>query len=361
MRALAALVRKEFLQALRNRQMLFMILAAPMIQIVLFGFAAQLEFRRADTVVVDQDRSAESRDLIAGLGADRTFVLRDVPDVAAAERALRDGDAQVAVIVPRRFGDDRAAGRPATIQVLYDGSDPTRGVAASSAIEAYAASRVTAPAFGRILLEPRLLYNPALASQRFFVPGTGASLLVIITCLVTAMGLAREREVGTLEQLLVTPIGPFTLMIGKVLPYALFGLIDQTLILLIGNLVFDVPLGGSLFTLFIATTGYLLCTLSVGLLIAASARTQQKAFMGGFFFMLPAILLSGFMTPIEAMPRWMQPLTLIDPMRHFVAASRSILLRDASLLDVARPILSLYAIGTLLLVAASLRFRRTLA
>lgn len=361
--ALLALIRKEFQQALRDRQLLTMILLAPLIQIVLFGFAAQLEFERADTVVVDDDRSADSRAFVDGLGADGTFRIRHVPDVDAATLALRDGAASVAVIVPRGFEADGAAGRGAAVQVLYDGSDPTRGVAASAAIEAYAASRMRAPpglSIGLVALEPRLLYNPGLDSQRFFVPGTGASLLVIITTMVTAMGLAREREVGTLEQLLVTPMGPMTLMLGKMIPYAIFGLIDEALILVIGNLVFDVPLKGDLAVLGFATLAYLMCTLALGLLIAASARSQQQAFMGAFFFMLPAILLSGFMTPIEAMPSWLQPLTVVNPMRHFVEVSRSILLRDAGFADVSRQIAYLWAIGGVLLVLATLRFRRKL-
>jgi ABC-2 type transport system permease protein len=362
--ALLALVRKELVQAVRDRRMLFLLCVAPLVQIVLFGYAAQLEFRRADTVAVDQDRSAASRELLDRLAADGTFHVREVPDVRAATDAIRDGRAAVAVIVPAGFERDRAAGRRVALQILSDGSDPTRGVAATAAIEGYAASLVRAPPGvrlpPRVVLEPRLLYNPSLASQRFFVPGTAASLLVIITTLVTAMGLAREREAGTLEQLLVTPIGPFTLMIGKMIPYALFGLLDVALILLIGNVLFDVPLHGDLAALGLASVCYLLCTLSLGLLIAASASTQQRAFMAGFFVMLPLMLLSGFMTPIEAMPRWLQPLTLANPMRHFVTILRTILLRDAGWSDIRDPMIGLLAIGLTLLVAAALRFRRTL-
>jgi ABC-2 type transport system permease protein len=364
---LLALVRKEFIQALRNRQMLAMIVMAPLIQIIVFGYAAQMEFRRAETVAVDQDRSDDSRAFLDGLAADGTFRVRPAPDVAAATAALRDGTAHVAVIVPTGFARDREAGRDAAVQVLYDGSDTTRGVAASAAIEGFAATWGSAPAgragppIGRVVLEPRLLYNPALESPRFFVPGTGAALLVVITTMVTAMGLAREREVGTLEQLLVTPMGPMTLMVGKMIPYAVFGLLVQALILVIGNLVFDVPLQGDFVAFAVATVGYLLSTLSLGLLIAANARTQQQAFMVAFFFMLPAILLGGFLTPIEAMPSWLQPITLVNPMRHFIEASRSLLLRDASFADVARPIAALYAIGLVLLVLAALRFRRKVA
>jgi ABC-2 type transport system permease protein len=364
-RPLLALIRKELVQALRDRRMLFLISVAPLVQIVVFGYAAQLEFRRADTVFVDQDRTAESRALRDDLGADRTFVVRDAPDVEAAVAAIRDGDAAVAVVVPRGFARDRRAGRAAAIQVLADGSDPTRGAAATAAIEGFAASRLAPPPGvarpGQLVLEPRLLYNPRLQSQRFFVPGTAASLLVIITTLVTAMGLAREREIGTLEQLLVTPIGPFTLMVGKMTPYALFGLVDVALILLIGNLLFDVPLHGDLWVLAVATACYLLCTLSLGLLIAASATTQQRAFMAGFFVMLPLLLLSGFMTPIEAMPSWIEPLTRINPMRYLVHVMRSVLLRGAGWADVQLAVLWLLGIGVALLVGAARRFRRQLA
>ena len=155
-------------------------------------------------------------------------------------------------------------------------------------------------------------------------------------------------------------MGPMTLMVGKMIPYAIFGIIDEALILVIGNLVFDVPLKGDLLVLFVAAMGYLLCTLSLGLLIAASARSQQQAFMGAFFFMLPAILLSGFMTPIEAMPSWLQPLTVVNPMRHFVEVSRSILLRDAGFADVTHQLAMLWGSGGVLLVLAALRFQRKL-
>jgi ABC-2 type transport system permease protein len=317
------------------------------------------------------DRSAESRALLEGLEADGTFVVRGAPSVPRAQAELVQGDSSVVLVVPRGFGADVASGGTGRVQVLVDGSDPARAIGASAALEQYAtvrglrvaAERALAlglPPVGRVTLEPRLLYNPSLKSRRFMVPGTAASILLIITTIVTAMGLAREREIGTMEQLLVTPIRPLVLMVGKTVPYAVFGLIDEILILILGNVLFEVPLRGSLLVIFAGTVAYLFTTLGVGLLISTVSRTQQQALMGGFFFTLPAMLLSGFMTPIDAMPAWIRPLTYLDPMRWFVEIVRSVLLRGATLADVARPLGFLTLLGVAVIAAASLRFRRQL-
>jgi ABC-2 type transport system permease protein len=366
--SLAAIVRKEFIQALRDRRMLAMLLGIPVLQIIIFGFAANLEFNRADTVFVDEDRSEESRDFLRGLTAEKTFLAHGVVTVAEMERELRNGTSQVGVVVPRGFGRRVEGVEAATVQAFVDGSDPTRAVAATAALEQYASRRTLEALRGlggvagvaRVTFEPRLLYNPSLKSRLFMVPGTAASILVILTTIVTAMGLAREREVGTMEQLLVTPIRPLTLMVGKTIPYAVFGLVDVTLILVVGNLVFDVPMRGGVAVVYLGALVYLVSTLGVGLLIATVVETQQQALMVGFFFLLPAILLSGFMTPIEAMPRWIVPLTYLNPVRYFVAILRAVLLRGAGLRDVAEPMGSLAALSLGVLLLSAARFRRTL-
>ena len=368
---LVALIRKEFIQALRDRRMLAMLMAVPIIQIVMFGYAANLEINTIDTMAVDLDHTVESRALLSGLEADGTFRMRSTTNVHDAEVALEEGTSSLAVVVPRGFGQDLASGRTVRVQVLVDGSDPYRGVGASGAVEQYIVQRGLAlgaaasaqegmPPIARISLEPRLLYNPGLKSRRFMVPGTAASILLIITTIVTAMGLAREREMGTMEQLLVTPISPLTLMIGKIVPYGVFGFFDELIILVVGNLLFDVPFRGNVFVIFLSTLSYLTATLGLGLLISTVSRTQQQALMGGFFVILPALLLSGFMTPIEAMPAWVQPVTYINPMRYFVEIVRSVLLRGSSLSDVAQPLalLTLLAVGVM--AAATLRFRKQL-
>ncbi|MBI4953088.1 MAG: ABC transporter permease [Myxococcales bacterium] len=370
--ALFALIRKELLQAFRDRRMMAVVLGIPVLQLTLLGFAANIELIHAATVVVDDDRSAASRAFVEGLAADDTFVVERLDSVAEAEAALTANRATVAVVIRRGYGRDVAAGVPATVQVLVDGSDPVRGVAASAAVEQYtlltatrlALERLPAGmpiAVPRVVLEPRLLYNPSLKSRIFIVPATGASILLIVTAIVTAMGLAREREVGTMEQLLVTPIRPVVLMIGKTVPYALFGLVDQALILVVSNVVFDVPLRGSIPLLFGAALVYLIGTLGLGLVVGTLAKTQQQALMGAFFIIIPSFLLSGMMTPIEAMPAWVQPITWLNPVRYYIEILRSILLRGAGLADIARPLASLAGIALLLMSIAVVRFRRTLA
>lgn len=370
--SLLALFRKELTQALRDPKMLLVILGIPVLQLMVLGYAANLEFERADTIVVDDDRSDQSRAFIDGLAADRTFVVTRVDTALQATDALRTNAATVAVIVPRNYGRDLLARVPTHVQVLVDGSDPTRSVAASAALEQYAAfvsmheslARLPpggAPRLARVGLEPRLLYNPSLKSRIFIVPATGASILLIVTSIITAMGLAREREVGTMEQLLVTPIRPLALMLGKTVPYALFGLVDQALILIVGNVVFDVPLRGSIGLLFACALVYLVATLGLGLVVGTVSRTQQQALMGAFFIMIPAILLSGMMSPIEAMPTWVQPIADVDPARYYIEILRSILLRGATFADIVRPLSRLALLAVALLAAAVLRFRRTLA
>jgi ABC-2 type transport system permease protein len=375
MTSLAALVRKEFIQAFRDPRMLFMLLMVPVVQIVIFGYAANLEFNHALTIVVDEDHTEESRAFVRALAADGTFEVSFLTAEATLLRAMQLGRGHAGLLIPRGFGDDVLAGRRAGIQILVDGTEPTRAVGVAAALNAFAAGRsaqaaqarltaspppVPPPGVPRVVLEPRLLYNPALKSRLFMVPGTAASILLIITTIVTAMGLAREREIGTMEQLLVTPIRPITLMIGKTVPYAIFGLFDEGLILVVGSLLFDVPIRGSLLTIFAATLVYLVGTLSVGLLISTVARTQQQALTGGFFFLMPALLLSGFLTPIESMPRWIQPLTWFNPIRYFVDVVRSTLLRGASFADVAPSIGVLALLGGSFLALAALRFRRQL-
>ena len=370
--SLLSLIRKELLQAFRDRRMMAVVLAIPVIQLTILGYAANLEFEHADTVVVDDDRTVESRAFVTGLAADDTFRVRAADTVAEATAALAANTATVAVVIPRGYGRRVSAGLKGTVQVLVDGSDPVSSVAASAALEQYAQLASTEQALARlpagvsvavarVRLETRLLYNPSLKSRIFIVPGTGASILLIVTAIVTAMGLAREREVGTMEQLLVTPIRPVVLMIGKTVPYALFGLVDQALILVVGNLVFDVPLRGSIPLLFGAALVYLVATLGLGLVVGTLAKTQQQALMGVFFILIPAFLLSGMMTPIEAMPDWVQPIIWVNPVRYYIEILRSILLRGADLADIARPLAWLAVLALGLMSVAVVRFRRTLA
>jgi ABC-2 type transport system permease protein len=209
--------------------------------------------------------------------------------------------------------------------------------------------------------EPRVLYNPGMRSTLFMVPGVSAMILLIITTIATSMGLAREREIGTLEQVMVTPIRPAELLLGKVLPFAIVGLFDVLLALVVGSWVFGVPIRGSIAILFLGTVIYLLSTVGLGLFVSTISRTQQQAIMVGFFVIMPAILLSGVMTPIANMPSWLQPLTWINPVRYFVEILRGVLLKGADLVDLWRSFVPLTAFGVVILGLAVARFRKRLA
>jgi ABC-2 type transport system permease protein len=193
------------------------------------------------------------------------------------------------------------------------------------------------------------------------VPGVAAIILLIITTIITAMGIAREREMGTIEQLLITPLPPSVLLLGKILPFALIGLVVTGVELAVGTHLFAIPLRGSLLMVALGTVLYLLTTLGMGIFISTVAKTQQQAILGGFFFLLPAILLSGFMSPIECMPGWIQPLTWINPVRYYVTILRACLLKGAGWSDLLHPLAALLCFGTAILALATLRFRRQLS
>jgi ABC-2 type transport system permease protein len=364
-----AVVRKELLQTLGDRRIVFMLVAAPLIQLVLFGFAANFDVDRVPTALADLDRSAASREHLRRLLADGTLHHAATAHSGAAADALVDDDvAAAAVLVPPGFGADLAAGRPARVQVVVDGSDPVRAAAASSAAGRYFSSAARAlaragggpAAAGGVELAPRVLYNPSLRTAIFIVPGIMAMLLVVVTTIVTAMGLAREREMGTLEQVLVTPVRPFLLLAGKMTPFVGIGLFDVLLALTAMAWIFDVPLRGPLAVLALGSVLYLCSTLGVGLFISTVSRTQQQSFLGGILFIMPAALLSGVMTPIRSMPDWLQAATWLNPLRFYAELCRGVLLRGAGFAELWVQLAVLGGYGVLILALATLRFRRRL-
>jgi ABC-2 type transport system permease protein len=262
------------------------------------------------------------------------------------------------------------AGRPAEVQVVLDGTDPNRATVAAGAVSRYfgevgrelASDRMRQAGFNvpSVTVVPRVLYNPSLRTPPFIIPGVMGMLLLIVTTIVTAMGLARERETGTLEQVLVTPIRPVYLLIGKMAPFLVIGFIDVGLVLTGGAYLFDVPLRGNLAVVALAAVLYLMSTLGMGLLISTISKTQQQSFLGGFLFTLPAILLSGVMTPIAAMPPWLQLVTALNPVRYFVEVMRAVLLKSATLSDTRPQLLALLAFGVAIISLSAVRFRKTL-
>ncbi len=366
---LAAVFRKEVRQTVRDRRIMFMLIVAPLLQTVVFGFAVDFEVDRVPTLVVDRDGTAESRGHARRLLADGTLLRAGASrSPAEAERDLDAGDAAAAVILPRGLAADLAAERSTEVQVVLDGTDPNRATVAGGAVsryfgdlgEAMARERLAPrgiPAPAQIEVVPRIAFNPGLKTPPFMVPGIAALLLLIVTTIVTAMGLSREREMGTLEQVLVTPIRPILLLVGKMGPFVVIGLVDVALLLAVGTWIFDVPLRGPLAVVLVGTLLYLMTTLGVGLLISTLSTSQQQSFLGGFLFVLPAILLSGVMTPIRAMPGWLQAITWVNPVRYYAEVMRTVLLRGGGFADLWPQLLALALLGGGILVAATRRFR----
>ncbi|RJS25281.1 ABC transporter permease [Corallococcus sp. H22C18031201] len=369
-----AVVVKEVRQTVRDRRVMALLTLAPLMQLFVLGFAVNFDVRRVPTAVVDRSRSVESREHARTLLAGDTLRLIAEPhDERSAATLLEDGETSVALVFPPSFEKDLLRGDGAWVQALVDGSDPVRSSVAVDAVARHAAARAStlgmeqARRLGRepprptVTLESRVLYNPALETAVYVVPGIAAMLLLIVTTLIMSMGLARERETGTLEQLQVTPLRSSVLMLGKVTPFLLVGLLDVGLALCVGAWVFGVPLRGSLLLVALATLLYLMSTLGTGLLIATASRTQQQAFVGGFLFMLPAVLLSGVMTSLRAMPDWLVWLTWLNPVRHYVEVLRGVLLKGAGLSDLWPQFLLLSGFGVLMLGIATRRFHKTAA
>ncbi len=351
-----AVVKKEVFQTLRDRRLMALLLAAPAIQLILFGYAVNLDVDRVPTFVVDLDQSTQSREDLRRLLGDGTLhQVGETSSVRDAERALERGEAAVALIIPHGYEHDIRRGRGARMQSILDGGDANRAGIAGGAVSAFYSRSLGSRG---VEVASRVFFNPELSTSIYMVPGVTAMLLLLITTIIASMGLAREREVGTLEQILVTPVPSWILIAGKILPFAVVGLIDFGVAMLVGNLAFDMPLRGSMGLLLVATCAYLLTTLGVGLLIATSSRSQQQAFLGGFLFMLPAALLSGILTPVTSMPRWLQPLTLANPLRHYAEVLRAVLLRGAGVRDVASQLAVLGVMGICVFVFASYRFRK---
>ncbi len=366
-----AVFRKEVLHTLRDRRMMFLLIVAPLLQTVLLGFAVDFDVDRVPTVLVDGDRSAESRLHSRRLLADGTLHLcKRVSSPSEARAELDAGRAASAIVLPAEFERNFVTGRPARVQVLLDGTDPNRANVVAAAVGRYFGE--VGEEFGRarmssqgirapqIEMEPRVAFNPSLRSPPYMIPGVLGMLLLIVTTVVTAMGMTREREQGTLEQVLVTPLRPVWLLLGKMAPFLAIGLFDVLLVLVAGIAIFDIPLRGEFMALGVATLLYLMSTLGMGLFVSTVSRTQQQSFLGGFLVMMPAILLSGVMTPIASMPGWLAVFTWVNPVRFYVEASRAILLKGAGMADLRVQLSVLLAIGLTLITVSIVRFRKRL-
>jgi ABC-2 type transport system permease protein len=377
MQRLRFLVWKEFLELRKDPKLFGVVVIAPIVQLTMLGYAATTDVRDVPVVVADADRSPSSRDLIARFDGSRNFsivgVVATTPEV---DPYLELGTAWLALSIPTGYGRDVGAGVPATLQLIADGSDSnsTTGALgyATSLIGGYAqeiveAQRLTRPASpvsapGGIEPRIRIWFNPQLESRHFMIPGVLALVLLVVTANLASMAIVREKELGTLEQLNVTPLRRWELIVGKLLPYGAIAMIDVVLVVAVAVFWFEVPLRGSFVLLLAMSLLYVLCTLALGLFISTISETQQQAMMTAtFFFLTPMIYLSGFIFPIENMPVVIQACTYVIPLRYFLIIVRGIFLKGIGLQLLWPQAAALAAWGVVVLALAVSRSRKRAA
>ena len=354
---------KEFIQVLRDPRMKALIFVMPVVQLIMFGYAVTTDVDHIKTAVCDLDKSPQSRALIERFTASGYFtVAAHVERPSELGELLDRSKATIAIQINRGFADDLRAGRQAVIQTLVDGTDSNTGTVAMDyaqrITQAYAREWAGEIDAAPVELRSRAWFNPDLKSRYFNVPGVIAVVLLLISLLPTAMAIVREREIGTMEQLMVTPIRPLELILGKTLPFVLISFVDVLVVTAIGVNWFDVPIRGSLVLLLFGSGLYLMSTIGIGLFISTVSQTQQQALMSAFFFYLPAVLLSGFMFPISNMPEPAQWLTYLNPLRYFLEIIRAIFLKGSGLNVLWPQFAALAALGAALLTISSLRFQK---
>jgi ABC-2 type transport system permease protein len=370
-RRIRELARKELRQTLRDPRAARIIFLAPIIQLMLFGYAVTTDIRNTRTIVYDRDRTTESRQLAQAITASGYFRI-----VAYAERAedlvdaLDHGSAIVAVDVPRGFGSDLASGRETKVQVLVDGTTSNTALVAQSylgqivrrfGLDHSATGRRLGRSMPGVDLRVRAWYNPNLESRVYNVPGVVGNLMMLMSLLLTALAVVRERELGTLEQLMVSPLKPLELILGKTLPVIGIAFIDLAIITSVAVLWFGIPMRGSFVLLCFASLLYIICGLGIGLLISTVSNTQQEAFLTMFLFFMPAIIFSGLLYPVQNMPDVFQYVSLANPIRYYVAIVRSIFLKGAGFTVLWPQLAVLGVMGVSVLTFAASRFHKTIA
>jgi ABC-2 type transport system permease protein len=371
---LRSLIRKEFIQIRRDRRTLILVLIIPIMQLFLLGYAATNDVRNVPLAVYDQDRGPEARALLDAYRAADYFI---ISYEASSETELRDlldsGKARAGMIIPPGYSDDIQGGQSARVVFVLDGSDPT---VASTALSA---AQLIGQAHSTQILESRLLrrgqaaviqppveisttvwYNPDLVSAYFMIPGVIGMILFALTSILTASAIVRERERGTIEQLIVTPIRPWELVLGKLLPYVILAFLNAFEVLALGHYWFGVPVRGSLWLIAGASFLFLLSSLGIGLLASTMANTQQEAMLTVWMLMLPSIFLAGFFFPLEAMPKILQWISYIFPLRYYLVIIRSQMLKGVGASAYQTDLIALAVFGVAIMTMAALRFRKRL-
>lgn len=366
---------KEFIQVFRDKRTRFVLFGPPIIQMLVFGYAATFEVYHVPTSILDLDHSQESRELVSRFSSSPYF---DVQYQLTGHRQVGDlidqGKATIGLEINAGFAQSLRKGQPVPVQVIVDATNSNTALIASGYVtqitsafaqdyqrdRIYRISPHMVERIPSVELEQRPWYNPDLRSRWFFVPGIIGSLTLVLVVTLTAFAVVREREIGTLEQIMVTPIRPAEFILGKTLPFFLIGLFDVSLIGTVGTLWFQVPFRGQISVLFAGAILFLLCMLGVGLLISTVSSTQQQAMVTAFFFIMPAVTFSGFGFPISTMPQWLQYLTYLSPLRYFLVVLRGTYLKGVGM-DILWPqMLAMAALGIGLLSIAVLRFHKAL-
>jgi ABC-2 type transport system permease protein len=373
------IIRKEFRQSFREPRTRATMFVPPIVQFLIFGFVVNLDVERSRLAVLDHDNSPSSRELVAAFSASGRFTITETPhNQHDVERMIDRELVHSALVIPRDFGSDLARPRATKIQLLVEGTnsntasilsnyaaDIVRGYSSTRIVEIMNQKRMARAQPAKIAapgidLQQRVWFNPELKSRNYFIPGVAVNIITIITLMLTSMAIVREKEIGTMEQLMVTPIRPSELMVGKMIPFAFVGLFDLTMIVVLGMLVFHIPFEGNALLLAGGAILFLLSTLGAGLFISTISRTQQQAIMSTFFFFLPTFMLSGFAFPIRSMPEYVQYLTFLNPLRYFIEICRGVFLKGSTMEILWPQFVALAIYGFAIMTLSARRFRKRL-
>lgn len=375
------ILKKELNQTFRNPRLAVLLFVPPIIQLIIFGYAVNFDVKNIKTAIVDYDRSSASRDFIAHIASNKYFRIVGYLDTSDdIKKAIDSSAISCAVVIPPDFARCVENGNKAVVQAVHDGIDSNNAITVNNYLNMIAfkyqktlmASKVgkinqklaaagkPAIKVSSVVLEPRAWFNQSLESKDFFVPGIVGNILMLVTVLLTSMAIVREKEIGTIEQLLVTPIKPVEIILGKTLPFMLVGVAQAAIIVLMAIIWFEIPVRGSYALLFLGVVIFLLSNLGIGIFISTICQTQQQSMLVTLFFMLPAFTLSGFVFPIVNMPQLVQYFTTLIPLRYFLIIVRGIFLKGVGMEVLYPHYASMTAISLAILAFAVLKFRRTI-
>ncbi|MBU0475486.1 MAG: ABC transporter permease [Bacteroidetes bacterium] len=373
MKTILYIIIKELLQLKRDPKMFAIILIAPVIQLTFLGYAVNMDVEKVATVVFNQDKTIVSRDFLNNLSGNRYFEFVDyVDNYNDLQNNIDNGTASLALVIPNNFEKKLQLNKPISIQAIFDGSDGNKASITAGYLQKIVGeysikiikSRIQKGGkniipIGQVTPEIRAWYNPELSTRVYMIPGIVGLLLSIITLILTSLAIVKEREIGTLEQIIVTPIKPIQLILGKLIPFAILGFVAVIIVLLAMTFIFGITPRGSILFLFLSTFLYILSTLGLGLFVSTVSKTQQQAMMLAIFVVLmPMIFLSGFAFPIENMPQIIQAITYIIPLRYFMTIIRGIILKGVGFYEVWFELFMLFLIGVTVLTLSSLRFKK---